>query len=130
MESNNLASVNRRKFHIEEPVLWYRCPDYPWCIAQPLNGLLIGKSSYWEIFYIEVVLYLCSKVTWRSSNLLALHVVSLQICLRFRIRVLCNGIYVNKKQMKSLEISITVAVSLNVAVANVKYIFNIDILVN
>ena len=32
--------------------------------------------------------------------------------------------------MKTLEKSITLAVSLKVAVGNVKYIFNIDILVN
>ena len=36
----------------------------------------------------------------------------------------------NKKQMKPLEKSVTLMVSLKVAVGNVKYIFNIDILVN
>ena len=41
-----------------------------------------------------------------------------------------NGIFLNKKQMTTLEKSITLAVSLKVAVSNVKYIFNIDILVN
>ena len=46
------------------------------------------------------------------------------------MRVLCNGIYVNKKQMKSLEKSIILLVSLKVVVSNVKYVFNIDILVN
>ena len=40
------------------------------------------------------------------------------------------GFFLNKKQMKSLEKSFTLAVSLKVTVANVKYIFNIDILVN
>ena len=41
-----------------------------------------------------------------------------------------NGIFLNKKQMTTLEKSITLAVSLKDAVSNVKYIFNIDILVN
>ena len=41
-----------------------------------------------------------------------------------------NGIFLNKKQVKTLEKSITLAVSLKAAVGNVKYIFNIDILVN
>ena len=39
-------------------------------------------------------------------------------------------IFLNKKEMKPLEKSITLAVSLKVAVGNVKYIFNIYILVN
>ena len=63
---------------------------------------------------------LCSKVTFKLTNLARW----------FRKRVLCNRIYVNKKQMKSLEKLITLPVSLKVAVGNVKYIFNIDILVN
>ena len=46
------------------------------------------------------------------------------------MRVLCNRIILNRKQMKPSEKSITLAVSLTVAVGNVKYIFNIDILVN
>ena len=46
------------------------------------------------------------------------------------MRVLYNGIFLNKKQMKPLEKSITLAVSLKVAFGNVKYIFNIDILAN
>ena len=47
----------------------------------------------------------------------------------FGICVLCYGIFLNKKEMKLLEKSITLAVSLKVAVDNVKYIFNIDIIV-
>ena len=43
---------------------------------------------------------------------------------------LCNGIFLNKKQIKYLEKPITLAVSLKVAVGNVKYTFNIDVLVN
>ena len=46
------------------------------------------------------------------------------------MRVLRNEIFLNKKQMKPLEKSTTLAVSLKVAVGFVKYIFNIDILVN
>ena len=34
------------------------------------------------------------------------------------------GIYVNQKQMKSLEKLLTLAVSLKVAVGNIKYIFD------
>ena len=48
----------------------------------------------------------------------------------FRICVPCNGIFLNKKQMKPSEKSITSAVCLKVAVGNVKYILNIDVLVN
>ena len=44
-------------------------------------------------------------------------------------RVLCYGVFLNKRQMKPLEKLITLAVSLKVVVGNVKYI-NIDILVN
>ena len=46
------------------------------------------------------------------------------------MRVLHNEIFLNKKQMKPLEKSTALAVSLKVAVGIVKYIFNIDILVN
>ena len=46
------------------------------------------------------------------------------------MRFLCNGIYVNKKQMKSFEKSITFAFSWKVAVGKVKCIFIINILVN
>ena len=48
----------------------------------------------------------------------------------FKMHVLCNRIILNRKQMKPSEKSITLAVSLTVAAGNVKYIFNIDILVN
>ena len=46
------------------------------------------------------------------------------------MRFLCNGIYVNKKQMKSFEKSITFAFSWKVAVGKLKCIFIINILVN
>ena len=48
----------------------------------------------------------------------------------FRIRVLWYGIFLNKKQMKPLGKSVTLAVSLKVAPGKVKYIFGIDILAN
>ena len=40
------------------------------------------------------------------------------------------GFFLNKKQMNRLEKSIASAVSLKVAVGNLKYNFNIDVLVN
>ena len=48
----------------------------------------------------------------------------------FRISVLCYGIFLNKNQMKPLEKSITLAVSLKVAVGNVNFIFNINYIFN
>ena len=48
----------------------------------------------------------------------------------FTTCVLRNGIFLSKKQIIPLEKLITSAISLKVAVRNVKCIFNIDILVN
>ena len=48
----------------------------------------------------------------------------------FRIRGLFYEIFLNTKEMKPLEKSITLAISLKVAIGKVKYIFKIDILVN
>ena len=48
----------------------------------------------------------------------------------FQDTCLWNGIFVDKMQIKSLEKAINLAIYLKVEVGNVKYIFNINILVN